>query len=298
MLDTDIVGLRRLFEARPREYYYAWARVMPDNDVLLPPFTGKVVKSLLIRANPVVEEVFSGRYTPKPIHLSTLVRVEDGRLYYMWKKHGSEEASMRLGMGQEALFFLGFTEDIAHQVLDALANLDGVELFNVKWRLIEYGVESYRLPTDSVPRKYSLEGVEAVKIEFRTPTLLLDPYKKSRYRRFLPVPGIVFSYNIGDLLRMERGRDYLETVNLVNALLNETYSVLDTAKSIMYIYEGKKLPGLAGYVKYMIDWDMVKKTNARLLLENLLMHASIMGVGTSRANGFGHVTIKYIEAIE
>ncbi len=299
MLECDFVGLRRLFEARSRDYFFAWVRVMPNNDVLLPPFTGKVVKSLLIKANPVLEEVFSGKYSPKPIHLSTFARVVDGKMIFMWKKSGvDEDVSMRLGMGQEAMFYIGFTEDVAHQVMDALSNLDGVELFNVKWVLVEYGIECYKLPSKDIPVRYRLDNIEAVKVEFRTPTLLLDPYKKTRYRRFLPLPGIVFSYNIGDLLRMERSRDYIETVDLVNALLNETYSALETTKTVMYIYEGKRLPGITGYVKYMIDWSLVDKLDAKLFLENLLLHTKIMGVGTSRANGFGHVTIRFIEKIE
>ncbi len=296
LLVSDIIGVRRLYETKPRNYYYGVVKLTPDNNVLLPPFTGKVIKSLLIKANPAIEEIFSGRYTPKPIHVSTLIRIRDnGRYMYLWKKYGPEQdISMRLGIGQTAMFHIGFTEDVSHKVIDALMNLDGVELFNARWNVIEYEVEKINLPTTDIPRQYSLDDAIAIKVEFRTPTLFLDPYKPSRYKRFLPLPGIVFSYNVGDLLRMERGSDYIETINLLNALLNETYSALETVKPIMYIYEGKGYPAVIGYIKYMIDWDLVEKTKAQKLLENILVHASIMGIGTSRANGFGHVTIKII----
>ena len=296
MLISDVIGVRKLFETSPRNYYFGYVKLVPDKDVLLPPFTGKVVKSLLIQANPSIEEVFSGRYTPKPIHVSTLIRIDgSSRRVYLWKRYGSkQELTMRLGTGQTTMFYIGFTEDIAHKVINALMNLNDIELFNAKWSLIEYGVEKYSLPAEHIPGQFSIDNAVAIKVEFRTPTLLLDPYKTSKYKRFLPLPGIVFSYNVGDLLRMERNRDYIETINLLNAVLNETYSALETVKPIMYIYEGKGYPAITGYIKYMIDWDLVEKTGAQKLLENIIVHASIMGVGTSRANGFGHVTIKII----
>ncbi len=299
MIVSDIAGIRRLYETKPRNFYRGVVRIVPDRDVLLPPFTGKVVKSLLIKANPTMEEIFGGKYHPKPIHVSTLVRVDGGRRTYLWKKAGGKkEITMRLGIGQEALFYIGFTEDVAHKVFDAIASIDGVEVFHAKWALVEYSIEAIKLPTEEPPAEYSLDNAEAIVVEFRTPVLLLDPYKESRFKRFLPLPGITFSYNIGDLLRMERSREYMETVDLVNALLNETYSALETVKSVMYIYEGRQYPGLIGYIKYMIDWDIVGKTGAKTFLENILVHASIMGIGTSRANGFGHTTIKIIEKEE
>jgi len=200
-----------------------------------------------------------------------------------------------IGPGREYLFYIGFTEDVSHQVTLALTSIDGVELFGVKWFLVEMGIESYRLPTQDVPGELSLDGAEAVKLEFRTPTLLLDPFKESRYKRFLPLPGIVFAYNIGDLLRMQRNREYIEAVNIVNTVLNETYSALETVKPIKYIYEGKQLPGITGYIKYIIDWDLVEKLEIKNFLENLLLHTKIMGIGTSRANGFGHTTVKIVK---
>ncbi len=296
MIDADLLGYRRLFEATPREYHLARITVVPENDVLLPPFTGKAVKSLLLKANPALTHVLESTVNPKPIRISTFARNSEGTVHYLWKIAGKNSGiSMRLAMGERTWFYVGFTGDVAHAVIDALNNIDGVTLFGVTWRLVEYSIETYWLPTDKPPSELRLDEAEAVKVEMRTPVLLLDPYKESRFRRFLPMAGVVFAYNIGDLLRMNRSREYILTVDSVTMVLNETYSILSTVKAIKYVYGHKTLPGLIGYAKYMIDWDILGgNEDYKLFLENLLLHAHVMGVGTSRANGFGHVTIKTV----
>lgn len=299
MLITDIVGTRLLYSASPRRYYRVHVRLQVDREAVLPPFTGKVVKSLLISAEPGLEEVFSSMYNPKPVAISTLAKRSDSKYLFLWKKSGSDMI-VKVDAGDIVEFWTGFSEDTASKVFEALSNLDGIELFNTKWFLLEYEVESYKLPAkpEDIPLDYRLDEAEAVKVEFRTPALLLNPYKKSKFKKFLPTPGNVFSYNIGDLLRLTRDNEYIKVVNLLNALLNETYTVLETVRPVKYIYGNKSLPGIIGYAKYMIDWDLLVETKTKHLLENLLLHAAIMGVGTSRANGFGHVTVKVIQRNE
>ncbi len=296
MLDADLAGLRKLFEASPREYNLARVIVVPENDVLLPPFTGKAVKSMLIKANPSLTMIFESEMNPKPIRISTMARSDDGVVHYLWKIAGKNNSiSMRLAMGERAWFYVGFTGDVSHAIIDALNNIDGITLFGVRWRLVEYSMETYWLPTDNPPPEFRIDDAQAVKVEIRTPALLLDPYKESVYRRFLPLPGIVFSYNVGDLLRMKRGRDYILMVDSITMAMNETYSILNTVKAVKYVYGQKILPGLIGYAKYMIDKNILEQYQGlKLFIENLLIHAHVMGIGTSRANGFGHVTIKVI----
>lgn len=262
---------------------------------VLPPFTGKVVKTLLVNAEPGLNKIFLSAYSPKPIAISTLAKLSGSKYLFLWKK-GGRGSVLRVCAGDVVEFWIGFSEDIAPTILGALEDMDGVEAFNTKWFLLELEVESYRLParSDDIPSTYRLDNADAIKIEFRTPALLLDPYKKSRFKRFLPVPGNVFSYNIGELLRIQRNKDYIEVVNLVNALLNETYNILETVKPVKYVYGGKELPGIIGYAKYMIDWELLTETKAKELLENLLLHSAIMGIGTSRASGFGYITVKIL----
>ncbi len=293
MLVTDLIGSRRLFSAPPRKYYSAYVEMHVEDSCILPPFTGKVVKSLLMKAGSGLQIVFESMYRPKPISISTLVKHGDGKRFYMWKRSDSR-AVMKLEAGDRVGFHIGFTDDIADKVLEVLGNLDGVELFKTRWLLDEYSLETYELPAreEDIPRDYRVDSDHWVKVEFRTPALFLDPYKASRIKRFLPLPGIVFSYNIGELLRMEKNAEYIKMVDHVNALLNEPYTILDTVKVVKYIYDGMSLPGVTGYAKYMVDYEYMVLTGSVEFLENILLHASIMGVGTSRANGFGYVTIR------
>lgn len=280
----------------PRRYYKVRVCIRPAAPAVLPVFTGKVVKSLLIEANPNMRNVFESAFNPKPVSISTLYRFRGGKREYLWKRAGSSKYPV-VEPGEKLYFHIGFTEDVEPMVLEAVYGLNGVETAGIKWFLEEVELHSYELPapSDKIPEEYRISGKHGVKIEFRTPVLLIDPYKKSRYKRFLPTPGNVFAYNIGDLLRLERGRDYINTVILVETVLNETYKVLETAKPVRYVYEGKELPGITGYVNYVFDWDFIKEKEIETFLENLLLHASIMGIGSSRASGFGHVTIKLLE---
>jgi len=82
MLHSDLIGFRKLFESAPRLYYFGWVRLCVDGEAVLPPFTGKVVKSLLIKANPVLESVFEGKFYPRPVRVSTLAMDLGGRQVY------------------------------------------------------------------------------------------------------------------------------------------------------------------------------------------------------------------------
>lgn len=296
MLITDITGLRRLYESSPRKYGFIKVCVKPRDSVKLPVFTGKFVKSFLIEAGPKLGIIFEIRVQPKPIAITTLYRVFGDKRKFLWKIAGSNKVFVAKA-GEKLFFNIGCSEDVLSIILDTLTSIgsNGVSLFNTKWFLEEIEFTYYNLPireNESIPEDFRVDNKKSIKVEFRTPILLLDPFKKSRKRRFLPTPANVFSYNIGDLLRLERNQEYFNTVILIEAILNETYNVLKTAKPVKYVYENKELPGLTGYVKYIIDWDLVNTTNSKLLLENILIHASIMGIGSSRANGFGYVTIK------
>ncbi len=300
-----MMASRLLLSAPPRTYGYARVCVSPDSAAVLPSFTGKAVKTLLIKANPRLEDVFAkelkvnvgGREAraPKPIHVTPLYRLveRNGRIteHYLWKKAGARETPpLTVEPGEKLFFHVGFTEEIEYMVLDALQSLDMIEAYNTKWLLLEVEVDSStELPSENPPIK--LEPGEAVVVEMKTPALLLDPYKPTPYARFLPTPGILLAYNVGDLIRStSRGKEYLEAVAAIERALNETWKAVNTVRAVKYIYDGKALPGLYGYVAYKAPTDA--DLEDLLLAANALSHAAVMGIGRSRANGFGHVKIK------
>lgn len=294
LIVSSLDGLRVLFSCAPRRYYRVVVWVSPVSDAVLPPFSGKVVKSLLIKANPLLGKVFGrdGAYTPKPIHITPLGYIDDnGSPRFLWKTP-DKKGAVAVRAGYTYFFRLGFDETIESMVFEALHSLDGVELFNTKWYVSGLEAETVKLPTRSPGLR--LDDATAVKVMLRTPNTPLDPYKKTMYKRFLPLPSIMFAYNAGEITRiLQRGPDYWRVLDLLNLVLTETHHVWDTVKKIHYLYDDKKPPALIGYIKYMVNQHPLKENPAlKLLVENILEHATIMGTGTSRANGLGHVEIK------
>jgi len=52
---ASLDGKRLLYSAPPRRYYVARVGIVVSNPAILPSFTGKAVKSLLIKSNPELE---------------------------------------------------------------------------------------------------------------------------------------------------------------------------------------------------------------------------------------------------
>ena len=292
VVKVSINGERFILLSSPMLYFLVKIGVAPNKNTLLPPFTGKAVKSLLMKANPSLETIFeppTQTYSPKPIKITPFTT--DDKVY-MWVRHGSNKV-MEAKAGETLYFYIGFKEHVAHLVFQALEKLiDGVQLFNTEWRLTEFTeILKAEIPVENPP--LDLTKIQAITVELKTPAKLIDPYKKTPYGRFLPVAGFLFAYNIGDIVssKKKREKDYWHLINIANAVLQETHSAPETIKRVFYIYKGKPLPGLYGYIKYHICHNtLTPETNT--LLANTILHAQIMGIGSGRATGFGHIKIK------
>ncbi len=293
MIISSLDGKRILFSAPPRNYYVARVGVVVSNPAVLPSFSGKVVKSLLIKSNPLLEKIFKeslgGR--PKPIHVSPLgYRDEKGRLVFLWKRSDAENKVLEASPDREYFFTVSCTEEISEMVLEAVMGANSIELFNTEWVITSINVERYRLP-DKNPL-IRLDDVVAVKVMFRSPIQPIDPYRKSPYKRLNILPGILFSYNAGEITRMyRRGPDYWRVLDILNYVLIESKTYWKTVKQINILYDNKEIPTLTGYVKYWVNLENVSE-DEKLLVENILSHAQIMGAGSSRSIGLGHIEIK------
>ena len=290
VLFASLGGGRFVLFSSPRCYFLAEVWVSPCGDAVIPPFSGKVCKSLLIRGNSRLLHVFEGKgLLPKPVRVSPL---GCGGGYLWVRGRGGGGGLLTVSGGEEYFFYVGFDESVSHLVFDALNGVDGVEVFNVRWRLLNVKFFKEYIPSEN-PR-VRLNGVGRVVVEFNSPANLFDPFKKTRFKRFMPLAGTVFAYNIGEISRiLQRNKYYWELINLANTVLKETPEVWETVEKVFYVYEGKKIPGLVGKVEYTVDREILEENReAKTLIENILTHAQIMGVGSGRANGFGHVTVK------
>jgi len=295
---------RILLSAAPRKYTLIEVCLRTERSVILPPFTGKVSKSLLIIGNSKLYDVFEKSLTveydgvkiqvPKPLRVTPLYVKGNGNMIYLWKKT-IDGPTLRLRGNKIACFKVGFEEGLEKDVYYAVAGMDGAVLFDSRWFIESIRVEkSFRLPSRSP--EISLSNVSGIRIFFRSPIKLVDPWKKTRFGRFLPIAGILFAYNIGELLRLlKRDIEYWYVVSMVSAALRETHRIWDTVKKVTYVYDGKVLPALSGYATYLVDSEVIDSIKGfRTFLENIIAHAIIMGVGSSRAIGLGHVDISLL----
>ncbi len=207
----------------------------------------------------------------------------------------SKGPQLRLKENMIVCFKVGFEEGLEKDIYYAIAGMDGVILFDSRWFIESIKVErSFRLPSQ-VPG-VSLDNVSGVRVFFRSPIKLVDPWRKTRFGRFLPIAGILFAYNIGELLRLlKRGIEYWYVVNMTSAALRETHRIWETVKKITYVYDGKELPALFGYATYLVDNEVIDSIRGfKVFLENIIAHAIVMGIGSSRAIGLGHVDISFL----
>ncbi len=295
MIVRSLDGKRLLFSAPPRTYYVARVGVVVSRHAVLPPFTGKVVKSLLIKSCPELEKVFREGVPghPKPIHVTPLGYTgRDGKKVFLWKHTGREEKVMEAVPDKRYFFVVSYSEEIADIVPEALFGINDIELFNTRWTLTSIKIDSVSLPSRNPP--ISLSGVVAVKILMRTPVQPLDPYRKTIYKRLNIAPGILLSYNAGEITRMyRRGPEYWRVLDILNYVLTESKAFWKTVKQVDVIYDNKIIPALTGYAKYWVNLENTSN-DEKLLVENILSHATVMGVGSSRSIGLGHIEIKII----
>ncbi len=295
---------RILLSASPRKYTLVEICLRAERNVILPPFTGKASKSLLIIGNSKLYDVFEKPLTveynsvkiqvPKPLRVTPLYVRGNGNTIYLWKKR-IEGPPLRLRGNKIACFKVGFEEGLEKDIYYAVAGIDGAVLFDSRWFVESIRVEkSFRLPSQSPG--VSLDNVSGIRIFFRSPIKLVDPWKKTRFGRFLPIAGVLFAYNIGELLRLlKRDIEYWYVVDMVSAALRETHRIWDTVKKTTYVYDGKELPALSGYTTYLVDNEIIDSIKGfKTFLENIIAHAIIMGVGSSRAIGLGHVDISFL----
>jgi len=115
--------------------------VSSSKQIILPPYTSKIVKTLLISSNPKLDYLFTPRYNmqkPKPVSITPLM-TKDG--FLLWKKlkneneDGQSTPPIQVETGAELSFRITVEEPYFDEFFNALQNIDGIEVFSAKWRL-------------------------------------------------------------------------------------------------------------------------------------------------------------------
>ena len=283
------------------------------NDVL---FTGKLVKSLLIDANPRLKEIFtkSSSIAPKLIHVSPLYQEVNEKVkclysYIVEDRNGQrriEKTAIRTGAYR---FYIGFVECSApwclgfNEVYNTLLDITGIHKFSnhsIRAELVSMSVVDVATHARSVVKEL-LAGSGKIRVVFSSPTLLRDPLRTSKHKSLVPTPINILStptYILHYLTGTLRARSVMKTLLILHRLLNEPYSYIKTAEIRHVVYDKGKnpIPALIGYINLYLNkayYEHYSKTyEVEKLLENVFTTMLALGTGTSRATGFGHTIVK------
>lgn len=265
-------------------------------------FTGKLVKSLIIDANPALKRFFekASGSSPKLIHVTPLY-VESGKVRCV---HSLNSVN---GRGRYT-FYVGFIEsEIADSpsfdsIYNAVLDISGRHRF--KDRILDVELLSVELVNVNDNARIivsSLAKTGKLRVVFASPTLLRDPLRAGKHKSLTPTPMNIFSTPVYVNLYLSgrlRQKSFIRTLVMLHRLLNEPYSIHRTAKVVKIRYDGGKnpIPALIGYVNLFLNRGYYEQYTARginieSLLQETLATMLAIGTGTSRATGFGHIAL-------
>ena len=299
--------------------------VVFENDIYMKDYTSKLVKSLLIAGNPRLVDIFERHHgVPKPIHITPLFTevVEGGRrkkraVYSGYVSPSDiaklEDVSRRIKpvmirSGVEYIFYVGTTQELFPEVVAALGSVDKFVFgaMQVSVAKLSYEVEYVDLGDEAEKIAGKLASSNTIKVVFESPAMLKDPLAIRREKKkkvLLPLPEAIFSTPVYMVLVNEgkaRRSIYVKTMIYTRSVLDTPYTAIKTVNITWLVYRDKLIPGLIGYAKFFIDKEVLSYAQRKMEKYNIdytktlaksIAISRVLGVGTGRATGFGHVSI-------
>jgi len=291
-----------------------------DSDWNAPLFSGRLVKSFIVDANPNYKPLFAKTSGPEPklIHVSPLFRVENGRIrcIYSQVKCNPKDICTKPNPVQvkgRYTFYVGFVEngskDLSFDtVFNTIMNMTGKHVFSkhifnveiLSVRTVDVDAHAKSL-VQHLTAKIGNEGNAKIRVIFASPTMLRDPFKLSNYKEHAPIPLFVFStpvYIYMYLSKTLKSMTFKEAVIMIHRLFDVPHTASDTTKKVRVFYNSKKrrIPALIGYVNLYLNYRYYEHYSKRYYIEDFLEEIfkimTALGTGTSRASGFGHVIIE------
>jgi len=302
------------------ENYLFKAEIYVESSWNAPLFTGKLVKSLLIDSDPQLKPIFEKTrgVEPKLIHITPLYREVNGKVRCVYSSVDyDEERGVVRGVDRVRVhgryhFYVGFLERERDghpylsfdRIYNTLLNINGKHvfgktLFNVELVSLQT-IDVEDVSATLVKKLFGNAGRSKLRVVFSSPTLLRDPFRTAKHKSLVPTPINVFSTPIYILLYLTgrlTQRNLYKHVIILHRLFNETHSMYETVKKRWIMYEpGKKpIPVITNYVNYYFNTAYYERYSKAYNLEELLSKtfklALTLGIGTSRATGFGHIVL-------
>lgn len=257
-------------------------------------YTGKLSKTILLTEAPELEHVFKPmkgffkqvRVSPPICGGKAVIPVYDVKLVKGKPTFELKPVALR----GEYMIEVGASGDLVDSLYTRFKQAVGLKTrLKFENSLITYIVKDALVVEPRIRIEGGVVGVVTV-----SPALIPNPLTPTQHvRRFTASPGAllwvphmmsrgVLSYNRHDAER---------TLVELEACLSEHYST--KVRTVFVSYDGSKEPALEVKTKYIIT-----NPECREMLERTLTTARIFGVGASRANGFGTITLKTLYSVD
>lgn len=258
-------------------------------------YSSKLVKRLLITANPAVKEMFVPKrgVVPKLQHITPLyINIEGKTKTILYVDQVRE--------GQLYTFYVGLAEtEGTVPLIDAIyctLYVDRIEFSKVRiktnvGKIIEEDLQSLIHKTIN-----TMKTARRVKLVFASPTVLRDPLVPSKYKTLIPSVFNLFSTPVYITLYLKgslRKRTLIKSLLRLHKALSIPPTYLNTIKKINLQYEpGRKVPALIGYINLHYNPENDPEGVSLSILEKILPATLALGTGVGRAAGLGHITFK------
>jgi CRISPR-associated endoribonuclease Cas6 len=237
--------------------------VRVNHDVVIPPFSSKVSRTLLTLVSPLYKEMIEDKSPLKPFRVTVL------------KDSGVSVMGGTLKM--DKIYSFSFTT-----LKEDFSILQNPSLKTELWGT-EFQMELSRVEAVS---SFEPSDKKFFHVKFKTPTLLQPPRpmkaKSNRFVLFPYSPFLVKSLHA-------HWNKYMKPIK-VGSYLRVLYSLREINYSVSPIsaqYGSNKIRGFTGWATF--ELKARRGTNVRNGVDILLQYANYVGVGKSRSIGFGEV---------
>jgi CRISPR-associated endoribonuclease Cas6 len=258
----------------------------PLRKILIPPFSAKVSKTILYKVSELFKRASDISTQFKPVAVTPIYRGDQP----LFKIKGSQTYMMLEEGGNYAFSASLITNEAT--TLDELVSLespiiDGVYGSSIAIEYINIEIRDFE--------SFGFRKPSAVKISFETPVLLQLPSRRRFIsgRHFLfPIPSLLigslieyWNKHCSPLLIVKN--PYYLTVYANYVLREADFQIIP----VTVIYdESRLIRGFIGWVLY--DLRTARNTRSLRKILTLLDYSQYVGVGRSRATGFGQLRLK------
>jgi CRISPR-associated endoribonuclease Cas6 len=239
--------------------------VRVNHDVVIPPFSSKVSRTLLTSVSPLYKEMIESTEPLKPFRVTVL------------KKSGNPVFKGILK--KEEIYNFSFTT-----IREDFSILQNPSLKKELW-----GAE-FQMELSKVDITSNIEPSEKrfFHVRFKTPTLLQPPRpRRTKINRFILFPYSPFLVKS----LWSHWNKYMSHMK-VGSYLRVLYSLREVNYEISAVsaeYGSNTIRGFSGWTTF--ELKARKGTNLRRGIDVLLQYANYVGVGKSRSIGFGEVEV-------